>query len=95
MDVLRIVDYIASDAPMDAERVLERLERSAASLNRFPERGRVVPELRDQGITTIREVIERPWRIVYEYDGTGVLVIGVFDGRRSLASILMERLLDM
>jgi len=95
MDVLGIVDFIATDTPAHAERSLARLEARAATLKRTPARGRVVPELRTQGITTIREVIERPWRIVYEFDGNTVTVIGVFDSRRNLESMLMERYLQM
>ena len=95
LDILGIVDYIASDSPLNAERILDRLEVRAATLDQFPERGRVVPELHQEGITTIRELIERPWRIVYEFDGKIVSVIGVFDSRRHLQSILMERFLQM
>ncbi|TVR42780.1 MAG: type II toxin-antitoxin system RelE/ParE family toxin [Planctomycetota bacterium] len=95
LDVLGIVDFIASDSPHNAERILDRLETRAATLDQFPERGRVVSELFLEGITTIRELIERPWRIVYEYDGTAVTIIGVFDSRRHLHSILMERFLQM
>jgi toxin ParE1/3/4 len=95
LDVLSIVDYIAADSPVNAEKVLDRLEARAATLDQFPERGRVVPELQTEGITTIRELIERPWRIVYEYDGHDVTIIGIFDGRRHLQSVLMERFLQM
>lgn len=95
MDVLSIVDFIASDTPTHAERSLARLEARAATLDRAPARGRVVPELRAHGITTIRELIERPWRIVYEFDGNAVTVIGVFDSRRNLDSMLMERFLQL
>ncbi len=94
-DVLEIVDYIASDAPINAAKILERLEARAASLNRFPERGRVTPELRHLGISSIKELIENPWRIVYEYSGSEVLIVGVFDSRRDLQSMLLERLLRL
>jgi toxin ParE1/3/4 len=40
-----------------------------------------------------REVIERPWRILYRIDGDTVLVLAVLDGRRELRSLLLERLL--
>lgn len=55
----------------------------------------MVPELHLEGIITIRELIERPWRIVYEFDGKTVTILGVFDSRRHLQSILMERFLQM
>lgn len=60
LDLLSIVDYIADQSPENAEHILSRLEQRSESLNRFPERGRVVPELQHQGITTIREIIETP-----------------------------------
>lgn len=94
-DVVEIVDDIASDAPMNAAKVLERLEARATSQDRFPERVRVTPELRHLGITSIRELIENPWRIVYEYSGSEVLIVGVFDTRRDLQSMLLERLLRL
>ena len=95
LDVMAIVDYIANDSPINAENVLNRLEARVATLDQFPERGRVVPELQTEGITTIRELIERPWRIVYECDGRDVTIVGVCDGRRQLQSVLMERFLQM
>ena len=96
-DVLEIVDYIATQAPMNAVKVLERLEARTASLDQFPGRGRVSPEIRRLGITSIRELIETPWRIVYEYSGQEreVLIVGVFDCRRDLQSVLLERLLRL
>jgi plasmid stabilization system protein ParE len=94
-DVMAIVDYIAADAPLNAEKSLDRLEARAATRDLLPDRGRVVPELQAEGITTIRELIERPWRILYEFDGKAVTIVGVFDGRRQLATVLMERFLQM
>lgn len=96
-DVLEIVDYIATHSPINAGKILDRLEARAASLDQFPGRGRISPEVRHLGITSIRELIENPWRIVYEYSGQEreVLIVGVFDGRRDLQSVLLERLLRL
>jgi len=94
-DVLAIVEFISRDAPANAQVVLSRIETAAARLDRFPQRGRVVPELSVQGISTIREIIESPWRLVYECDGKTVMVVGVWDARRDLASVLLGRLLEM
>lgn len=96
-DVLEIIDYIATHSPMNAEKILDRLEERAASLDQFPGRGRVSPEVRHLGITSIRELIDKPWRIVYEYSGKEreVLIVGVFDARRDLQSVLLERLLRL
>lgn len=50
-----IQDYIAQDSPRYALRVVDRLTRRSQQIARFPNSGRVVPELDHPGI---REVIE-------------------------------------
>lgn len=91
-DLQEILGYIAGDSPLHAMRVCERLERRAAALERFPLRGRVVPELARLGIDRWRELIESPHRIVYEVSGRSVYVMAVLDGRRKLDELLVRRL---
>ena len=43
-DLEDIVSFVARDAPLDAERLLERLEARASSLVAHPSRGRLVPD---------------------------------------------------
>ena len=52
-----IVEYIAVDSPSRAYEVLKKVKRKASSLHTLPDRGRIVPELQDQGITQYRELI--------------------------------------
>lgn len=73
--------------------MLGRLEARAAALSTTPARGRKVPELAALDVHHYRELIERPWRILYRIEGDRVLVVAVLDGRRDLASLLIERLL--
>jgi len=49
-DLKKIVEYIADDSPPNALKIFKRIKQTASSLHTFPERGRIVPELRDQGI---------------------------------------------
>jgi len=72
--------------------VLERIEGRAASLESSPTRGRVVPELAHFGMRTWRELVVRPYRLVYRIEGDTVTVLPVFDGRRDLEDVLLERL---
>ena len=72
---------------------MKRLHGRAESLQDFPERGRLVPELLDLGLRAWRELIERPYRIVYRISGDGVIVEVVFDGRLDASSLLSDRLL--
>jgi len=92
-DLEELVAYIAVDSPTNATRVLDRIERRAGSLESSPARGRVVPELAHFGMRTWRELVVRPYRLVYRIEGDTVTVLAVFDGRRDLEDVLLERLL--
>jgi len=59
----------------------------------MPTRGRIVPELKRHGVTGFRELIERPWRMIYFIKGKRVSVVSVLDGRRQLEDLLLERFL--
>jgi addiction module RelE/StbE family toxin len=91
-DLEQIVDFIAEEAPLAAERVFEQIADRARTLASLPWRGRVVPELARFETTTIRELVVPPYRLVYQIRGKSVLVSGVFDGRRSLEEVLLARL---
>lgn len=92
-DLEEIVTYIAQDSPMAARRVLQRLRSQAAQLEDFPMRGRLVPEFQDVGIRVWREVVVKPWRLLYRVAGNRVLVECVIDSRRDTESLLFDRLL--
>lgn len=91
-DLESILGYIAEDDRPAAMAVLDRLEHRASTLVNMPERGRIVPELREQGITVYRELVEPPWRILYRIESDRVWVLAVIDGRRNVEDILLERL---
>lgn len=90
-DLLQIVDFIAFDNPLTAQRILDRLQSRALGLARFAERGRMVPELRGTRFRQHRELIVTPWRMFYTIETDVVRVIAVFDGRRDLRELLHER----
>ena len=91
-DLGAIVDHIAADDVAAALAVLDRLQARAATLAMLAARGRIVPELREIGITHYRELIERPWRLLYRMDAASVFVVAVLDSRRELDTVLLERL---
>lgn len=92
-DLEELVSYIAVDSAIHAERMLARLETRAAALESSPSRGRIVPELSHFGMRSWRELVVRPYRIVHRIEGDTVTVLAVFDGRRDLEDLLLERLL--
>ena len=91
-DLVEIVSFVAWKAPANARRLLLRLRSRADSLERSPQRGRVVPELATVGTRAWRELIVKPYRIVYRISRDIVLVGAVIDGRRDLDDLLLERL---
>ena len=94
-DLGQIISYIAEDSAINALKVAERIERVAQSLVTFPARGRVLPELREQGVTRYLELIVKPWRLVYRIEGAKVYVVSVLDGRRDLEALLFHRFADL
>ena len=92
-DLKQIIDYIAIDSPRNAFQLLKKIKQKASNLHSLPDRGRVVPELKDQGIYTYRELIITPWRIIYRISDTTVFVLSVIDSRRNVEDILLDRLL--
>ena len=91
-DLRNIVEYIADDSPHNALKLFKRIKQKASSLYTFPERERIVPELRDQGILQYRELVISPWRILYRISEKSVLVLSVLDARRNIEDILLIRL---
>jgi toxin ParE1/3/4 len=91
-DLKNIVEYIADDSPPNALKIFKSIKQKASSLYTFPERGRIVPELRDQGILQYRELVISPWRILYRISEKRVLVISVLDSRRNIEDLLLKRL---
>ena len=92
LDLQLIVSFIAEGSPARALEVSEQVERRCRALVSFPERGRIVPELRAVGVLVYRELVEGRWRIVYRFDADRVHVTAVLDARRDLSSLLLERL---
>jgi len=91
-DLSDIIEYIAIDNPANALKTLQKIRKMASILHSLPERGRVVPELQDQGIMIYRETVTAPWRIIYRISDKNVYVLLVLDARRNVEDILLKRL---
>jgi len=90
-DLESIIDFIADDSMTSAVRVFQELRARAPRLASFPQRGRIVPELRAHGMLTYRELIESPWRILYRIEADTVYVLAVIDARRNVEDLLLDR----
>jgi len=92
-DLTEIVEYIAADSPSNAFEIFKTIKQKVSRLYVFPERGRIVPELKDQGIVLYRELVVPPWRIIYRISKKTVYVLSVLDSRQNLEDILLRRLI--
>ncbi len=93
-DLLNIVAYIKEDSPTIAREIYEKIKEKAHSSNLFPLRGRVVPELQKEGITMYRELMSSSWRIVYKVDNDTVYIMAIFDSRRNVEELLLQKLIS-
>ena len=94
-DLLAILEYIADDSPARAYGIFKDLKKRASTLSTFPGRGRIVPELQQQGIIQYHELIISPWRVLYRIGEKRVCVLAVLDSRRSVEDLLLRRLVDL
>lgn len=93
-DLVEIIEYIAADNPANASRVFRKIKQKASNLYSFPQRGRIIPELRDQGISQYRELIIPPWRVIHRISEKAVYVLAVLDSRQNIEDILLKRLIN-
>jgi toxin ParE1/3/4 len=93
-DLDRLVEYLRErGSDVNAVRVLDRIDPAVVSLRSAPRRGRIVPEFAAHGLTTYREVVVHPWRVVYRVESHRIVVLTLVDRRRQLDELLLERLI--
>ena len=93
-DLLDVFEYVArNDSLANACHVLGELETLILSLDQQPGRGHYPPELIEHGVKDYREVLFKPYRLIYEVKGDRVFVLVCFDGRRDMQLLLERRLL--
>lgn len=91
-DLADIIEYLLVTAGAKiAGATNDRLDAMLESLESLADRGRVVPELRAHGVTTYRELVEAPYRIVYRVEQREVWVVAVVDHHRDLDALLHAR----
>ncbi len=90
-DLEDIIEYISKDSIEIAIEKYETIKNTALRLDKYPEQGRIIPELLDQNIRKYREIIISPWRLMYKIEGSFVYVMAVIDGRRNIEDILLKK----
>ena len=64
-DLEAIVRYVAAESPQAARKIGQQLIEKTKELSQYPLRGQRVPEFDDENI---RQLIIRPYRIVYRVE---------------------------
>ncbi len=91
-DLREIVEYYFEINKPYSKRIFQQIIERIQELKTFPEKGRVVPELRDQNISDYKELIEENYRIVYRVFPEEVLLVSVIDARSNVEEILIQKL---
>lgn len=93
-DLEEIFDYFSrQDAPGRTQHVLERIEEAFQALCTFPEHGSYPRELLDLGVREYRQLLFKPYRLIYRVMDDTVYVLVIADGRRDMRALLERRLL--
>ncbi len=93
LDLEEIIDYISRDKHSAAISVYRDIKNKCHLLNENPERYRIIPELSGIGITNYREIIHKPYRIIFKLTETTVYLMAVVDGRRDFESFIYNRII--
>ena len=72
--LVNIFEYIAMNSPVYAGRTVDRITRRSEQIAEHPSSGRKVPEYDDEDI---REIIEKPYRIIYRIKSDQVDVLAL------------------
>lgn len=80
-DLDATAEFIARDSPRYADALVRRVHEAARSLATFSERGRRVPEIRDDAV---RELFVSRYRLIYEIRSSAVYVLAFVHGARDL-----------
>ena len=96
-DLEDIASYVEKHESLErANALYERIKAVILRLGAMPNRGRIVPELKQIGVNEYREIVVKPFRILYfTEENRKVFVFAIFDGRRNLDELLQRRVLDI
>jgi plasmid stabilization system protein ParE len=90
-DLTEIWEYIATDSPSAADRVLTEIQEAIRALGPFPQLGHLRPDLTSR---PLRFQLVRDLLIAYAPDEKPLLVVAVLHGRRNprvIAALLRTR----
>ncbi len=88
-DIEEIWGFIAEDSPDEAARFVRHLEKQVGTLERFPEKCRLIPE-NEQLRTRYRQLIYGHYRMIFKISDRTVYLIRVIHAARLLESLILK-----
>ncbi|MBI1937004.1 MAG: type II toxin-antitoxin system RelE/ParE family toxin [Ignavibacteriales bacterium] len=93
-DLFEIYQYVyRNDSEEKAEKLYSKLYEKCLSLQQYPKRGHIPPELSLLGMNDFLELNYKPYRIIYQIIEKEIFVHCILDSRRDMQKLLQERLI--
>ena len=93
-DLEALHNYVAVNrSGKEAEALLDGILDKILTLEEFPLRGPICPELDRLGIAEFRQIYHGPYRLIYRVNDKIVYIMIVADSRRDFKALLERRLL--
>ena len=93
-DLLAINDYdLLQVSDRTAAKIIDSLESAVNRLADSNERGSVPKELLVLGVGQYRQLIVKPYRIIYQRMPDQLVIHAILDGRRDMQTLLTQRLI--
>lgn len=93
-DLLAINDYdLLQVSDRTAAKIIDSLESAVNRLAKLNERGSVPKELLVLGVRQYRQLIVKPYRIIYQRMPDQAVIDAILDGRRDMQTLLAQRLI--
>ena len=83
-----IYEFISDKDTVAAKNLINRIFERVESLNRFPERGRKVPETNRN---EIREIFESEYRIIYKVETKRIVILTIRSFKQLLPKTDMQK----
>jgi plasmid stabilization system protein ParE len=92
-DLFEILEFVAAGRPDAARQLGREVLAQSKTLNSNALRGRIVPEMLQQGIAACREILVSRYRMIYRLHTEAVQIAAVMDASRDIGEVLLWRLL--
>lgn len=83
----------ANRSAQHATEMLDSMMTAIESLEIYPFRGSVPPEVAELGRSDVRQLSMPPYRLIYEIVDQSVIVMLIADARRDMRTLLRQRLM--